>query len=391
LKKINIALLIILLLMEISTAIPSFSRQTGFTCHKCHSHHNHPSLTPFGRLFKANGFVYVNTQVQKLIEEGDLLSIVQNLNPSLIFKLRYFKAEGETGELQLPEEGSLYLAGRIAKNGGFLFEFATFGNTENNEVNLFSSLKVPFIFKPKEKFVLGVVPYLTDKFGSAFSFEVLNTGAVRNIRIVEFKNETSAQQYIGTDTPAEGLGVYLYNDLWHVVYSPWIAKHGKVKVKQFSHYFRAVVTPHISHWDIGTGLQIWSGKSVIEEYNVQEEIKTEAFAFDFQAMGHLDRYPIGVFITYAHAKGDQHSIFSPGDSDKRALVGLVEIGVIKDVINVGFAYRDAKNENGEDDNAVTVSFKYIPFRNIELQFDYSKYYNDLLPDNKMVLMFFGAF
>ncbi len=390
-KKLFFVIFTVFSLSYLSFAIPSFSRQTGFTCHKCHSHHNHPSLTPFGRVFKAQGFLYVNTKLQKLIEEGDLLSIVQNLNPSLIFKLRYFKESGETGELQFPEEGSLYLAGRIAKNGGFLFEFATFGKTEHDRVNLFSSLKVPFIFKPTEKIILGIVPYLTDKFGSAFSFEVLNTGAVRNIRLVEFKDETSAQQYIGTDTPAEGIGIYLYGDLWHLVYSPWVAKHGTVKVKEFSHYFRAVITPHINHWDIGAGIQLWTGKTRYEEGTLEETLKTDAYALDFQAMGHVGMYPLGIFITYAQAKGDHHSLFSPGEHDKKALIGLTEIGIVKDLLNFGVAYRDATDENGESDDALTLYIKYIPFRNIELQIDYSKYYKDNYPDNRFVFMFFGAF
>ncbi len=389
-RKWIFILLLNFFILNLVHAIPSFSRQTGFTCHKCHSHHNHPSLTPFGRLFKANGFTYVNTEIQKLIEEGNLLSITQNLNPSLIFKLRYFKEKGETGELQFPEEGSLYLAGRVAKNGGFLFELATFGKVEDEKVNFFSSLKVPFVFKLDKK-ILGVVPYLTDKFGSAFSFEILNTGAVRNIRIVEFKDETSAQQYIGTDTPAEGIGFYLYSDKWFVVYSPWVAKHGKIQVKEFSHYFRAALTPHIKHWDVGAGIQTWLGKTKVEEGHSEEILKTEALALDFQAMGDIKHHPVGVFITYAKAKGDEHSIFSPGEKSKKAMIGLVEVGIKKDLFNVGLAYRDAKDENGEKDDALTFSFKYIPFRNIEIQFDYSKNYRNEDTEDKWVLMFFGAF
>ncbi len=387
--KIILSLISFLLIFEISLAIPSFSRQTGFSCHKCHSHHNHPSLTPFGRQFKAEGFVYVNTKMQKLIEEGNLLSITQNLNPSLIFKMRYLKENGHTGEFQIPEEGAVYMAGRVAKNAGFIFEFATFGNVEDDKINLFSSLKVPFTFKI-DKNIIGVVPYITERLGSAYSFEVLNTGAVRNIRIVEFKNETSAQQYIGTDTPAEGLGIYLYNPQWYVVYSPWIPKHGEAKVKNFSHYFRVALTPHYKHWDLGAGVQVWSGESKLEEHTI-EKLKTNAYAVDFQAMGHIGHNPLGLFLTYANAKNEEHSIFNSGTHNKKALVGLVEIGIVPDTINLGIAYRNATNENNEDDDAYTFSLKYIPFRNIELQFDYAVYTGETEIDNRWVFMFFGAF
>ncbi len=388
--KILLSFFILFGLFEITFAIPSFSRQTGFSCHQCHSHHNHPSLTPYGRQFKAEGFIYVNQKIQKLIEEGDLLSITQNLNPSLIFKMRYLKENNHTGEFQIPEEGAVYLAGRVAKNGGFIFEMATFGNVHNNKVNFFSSLKVPFIFKIDKK-IFGIVPYTTEHLGSAYSFEVLNTGAVKNIRLIEFKNETSAQQYIGTDTEAEGLGFYLYTQNWYVVYSPWIPKHGEAKAKTFSHYLRGAVTPHFKHWDLGAGIQLWSGKTKIEEGMVTEELKTNAYALDFQAMGHLYHNPLGIFVTYGNAKGEEHSIFNNGEHNKKALIGLVEVGIVPDTVNIGFAYRNATNGDGNNDDSYTLSFKYIPFRNIELQFDYAVYTGDTEIKNKWVLMFFGAF
>ena len=34
--------------------VPSFSRQTGLACSACH--YQFPQLTPFGRLFKLNGY-----------------------------------------------------------------------------------------------------------------------------------------------------------------------------------------------------------------------------------------------------------------------------------------------------------------------------------------------
>ena len=36
-------------------AVPSFARQTGMPCTACHT--SFPSLTPFGRWFKLNGYV----------------------------------------------------------------------------------------------------------------------------------------------------------------------------------------------------------------------------------------------------------------------------------------------------------------------------------------------
>ena len=36
--------------------IPAFSRQTGLACSACH--YQFPQLTPFGRQFKLNGYVF---------------------------------------------------------------------------------------------------------------------------------------------------------------------------------------------------------------------------------------------------------------------------------------------------------------------------------------------
>ena len=40
---------------------PSFSRQTGLSCSACH--YQFPQLTPFGRLFKLNGYSLVGLKV----------------------------------------------------------------------------------------------------------------------------------------------------------------------------------------------------------------------------------------------------------------------------------------------------------------------------------------
>jgi hypothetical protein len=41
-----------------AAAIPSFARQTGFDCTACHT--AFPELTPLGRVFKLNGYVFTS-------------------------------------------------------------------------------------------------------------------------------------------------------------------------------------------------------------------------------------------------------------------------------------------------------------------------------------------
>jgi len=46
--------LVILTFARPASAVPSFARQTGYTCSQCHT--TPPELTPLGRQFKLNGY-----------------------------------------------------------------------------------------------------------------------------------------------------------------------------------------------------------------------------------------------------------------------------------------------------------------------------------------------
>ena len=45
-------------------AVPSFERQTGMSCTVCHT--VWPELTPFGRVFKMDGYTFSNTSKKML-------------------------------------------------------------------------------------------------------------------------------------------------------------------------------------------------------------------------------------------------------------------------------------------------------------------------------------
>ncbi len=100
-----------------SYAVPSFSRQTGVTCASCHT--VFPQLTPFGRNFKLNGYTMIaDTQGQtKHLEEGSFPPV------SAMVQSSYAAAKTEVpgtqnGNALLPDELSLFYAGRISANLG---------------------------------------------------------------------------------------------------------------------------------------------------------------------------------------------------------------------------------------------------------------------------------
>jgi hypothetical protein len=112
-------------------AVPSFARQTGLACEACHT--VFPELTPFGRQFKANGYLIDNLPQVKGVTADNKDAVLLNWIPplSVQFIASYSKvkksvpddAGGATqnGNAAFPDQASLVYAGRIApKLGGFI-------------------------------------------------------------------------------------------------------------------------------------------------------------------------------------------------------------------------------------------------------------------------------
>src|SRR5215469_5502597 len=116
----------LLMAVHPAKAVASFSRQTGLPCSSCHI--TYPELTPFGRLFKLNG--YTTTGLAQVQEKGKGtragLSLAQVLPLSAFFQLGFTSTQkpqpgAQNGNFEFPQAVSLFLAGAIASHaGGFL-------------------------------------------------------------------------------------------------------------------------------------------------------------------------------------------------------------------------------------------------------------------------------
>src|SRR5512147_3229520 len=61
-------------------AVPSFARQTGMACQACHT--VFPELTPFGRKFKLNAYVFTNVkQIEATDEQSQRTLSLSDLPP----------------------------------------------------------------------------------------------------------------------------------------------------------------------------------------------------------------------------------------------------------------------------------------------------------------------
>jgi hypothetical protein len=95
-------------------AVPGYARQTGMSCAGCHT--TFPELNAFGRQFKLTGYTLTNTEKR----EGDKLSVSQFPPISVMVQanLAHSKANDPQTEITLPDQLSLFLAGRITPDLG---------------------------------------------------------------------------------------------------------------------------------------------------------------------------------------------------------------------------------------------------------------------------------
>jgi hypothetical protein len=366
-------------------AVPAFARQTGLACAACHTQH-FPNLNAMGRQFKLNGFTLTGTQEQV---EGPRLSLPVTLNASLFIKVRAQKTNGEdpdevrttnSWELQFPDEFVLFLGGRVSEHIGFVLE----GQLPEGGAAVLASFKIPFSYKIGGA-QASVIPFTTDGLGASYGFELLNTGAVRNIRFMEHRNDFSAQQYVGTSSPAEGAAFVVGNQHFFANYTLWAPVHlatadGRASPFPTANYARVALTPTLGKWDIGFGAQAWFGTAKVDdgsETSTVTSIDTEAWAVDGQALGQVGTLPLGVFFSYGSSAatdaGDNPNQFNERPRDRTAFAVAGELGVLPGRATALLAYRHG--DNGEatnhEDRATTIGGIYQLHQNVQFQLNYT--------------------
>src|SRR5487761_1162589 len=124
-----------------SWAVPSFARQTGMACAACHT--VFPELTPFGRMFKANGYTLTNLKEVRAVNSRrqELLELAKTPALSIMAQVSYTAlktrlpdtsnpaAPGltQSGTAGFPQQLSLFYAGKIAPHFG-AFAQLTYAN-----------------------------------------------------------------------------------------------------------------------------------------------------------------------------------------------------------------------------------------------------------------------
>ncbi|MBK8006275.1 MAG: hypothetical protein IPK12_20910 [Gemmatimonadetes bacterium] len=367
-------------------AVPAFARQTGFPCAQCHTQH-FPVLNEFGRYFKLNGYTLVGGATP--LVQGSRLSLPAGLNASIYTKLRIQKTNGDdagnvrttnSGEIQFPDEFALLIAGRVSPNIGFLLE----GQLPGNDAPVLAGFKMPFSYQ-LGRVRASVVPFTTDGLGVSYGFELLNTGAVRNIRFMEHRTEFSAQQYVGTDSPASGAAFVVGNASFFANFTVWSPVHlptsaGQAAPLPRSTYARAAWMPKLGTWELGLGGALWMGSTRIDDGGGTATVTTtatKAWAVDGQAHGTVGTMPLAIYASYATSAasepGDDPNFFNGAPRDRKALAVAGELGVLPARGSVLLAYRHGDNgaASNHTDRALTVGGIYHLHQNVQFQLNYT--------------------
>ncbi|MFY9532221.1 MAG: hypothetical protein WBC04_22260 [Candidatus Acidiferrales bacterium] len=119
-------------------AVPSYSRQTGLPCATCHF--APPELTPFGRKFKLDGYVFTTkpqvTDDKDKKDHNAALHLLEAFPLSVVFDTSFTSTgspqpKTQNGNFQFPQDISLFLAGAWGSHVGS-FAQVTYTPTGNH-------------------------------------------------------------------------------------------------------------------------------------------------------------------------------------------------------------------------------------------------------------------
>jgi hypothetical protein len=397
-----------------ANAIPAFARQVGMACSACHYQH-FPVLNSFGRAFKEGGYTMIGAQEKVEDTTAPGVSIPAVLNAAFVGYVGYGKTNGPAttdfattgtkssndGALGIPQQVSLFFAGRVGEHMGFESEVNITpgsGGTIPDATTGLIRFKVPFVYDVGNV-KAGIVPFSTG-LGPADSFEVLNTGAVA----VHAFNQVdmaavSAQQYIGTATAANGIAFIASNDNFFANFAKWGASQGAGSSGgPSSNYLRGAWTTGliglIPGFDSAIGFQVWNGTSGLDSTGSATPVgvlgspwvETKASAVDAQMMGDVGGLPLLVVASYAKAPASttiNSNLFNSNQFDRSSFNIGAELGVIPNVATLQLAMRQAKsgvaNASGSNssDNAIMFGATYNLALNVRLELTYSKYSGDM--------------
>jgi len=346
-------------------AVPAFARQTGMACNTCHFQ-SYPILTAFGRTFKADGYLMAGSQG---LIEGQDLSLPNTLNIAMVgkFLATWDKADGDSGytnHTAWPDELGMLIGGRLSENAGFLLELDT-------PAGAVAAGKVQFNVADFGGSKLSVVTFNGD---ASYGMELLNTGALSLQRPIE-GHDWSAAELLGkfaeeSGSAADGVGggvgftAAVHSSSFFVNATTYSFDEA---IASSAIYLRGAWMGDVSGWDVGVGVQSYSGTTTVGAVAVDAN-KT---VFDAQAQGMVGDMPLGVYASFGTAPGSDaaatvKNAYNTTVDDATAMGVLAQLYVAP-AVSVFGGYGNLEFSADHSDSYITVGAKFKPAQNITLE------------------------
>ncbi len=378
-----------------ASAVPVFARQTGMACSACHFQH-FPLLNGFGRSFKSSAFTLMGAQGKVEGEnEGVKVDIPDRLNMAVLSSA-YWQNEGGQPANQarwgVPAAGgelSIFYGGRASEYAGFLSELGVAGAASTG------AAKLAMLF-PVDDMRVGVVAY-TGGQGAAYSFEYLNTGAADTHKMMgnagpnkQHVTAAYAGSWLGTRQNATGVSVVANNSMGFINVGKYaVAGPGTGNANDLPlTYARIATTMDVAGWDMGFGVQHFSGNMSPVLNGGVSTSDYNANVIDAQAQGEMGGMSTGLYVTYGLAPASSAgNVMAGGWSNIVGLNAGTQTNVAASALNVSgtvevmhgatvqagvrFATFTPNVGNSTTDNAYMIGATYDISQNIALGLNYT--------------------
>lgn len=116
-------------------AVPSFARQTGMSCAMCHT--VFPQLTPYGRMFKLQGYTTAAGMFNEASEQSKNLSEDTSAPLAAMLQVSYAQTKNNGTNVPkdlaaMPDQFSIFYAGRISDHAGAFVQATISGGPNGN-------------------------------------------------------------------------------------------------------------------------------------------------------------------------------------------------------------------------------------------------------------------
>jgi len=292
---------------EPAQALPSFARQTGFSCSTCHT--IPPQLNPYGRIFKIRGYTD-GTAIGEILLDDNKKLLQYNPISLRVLNYPYSKVKGQDRKSLIPEEFIIAFGGRVSENVGAYVA----GAQEAGENFGIEIMKLNFVWDVGGN-ILGATlfkssPGLNDPFSS---FNYYTSNRFTRYRGSLFDN---ARRKFTSDLwlpDSRGAGVYAY--IGDLVYASVGAYTGtmqdgdgnpinKGESDPFDVFARVAITPPLPV-NVNFGAFYYSGKDKLDTTNIptgDTQAKPTRYGIDGGIYHSFGDFGAQLFATYMDAK-----------------------------------------------------------------------------------------